>query len=163
TNTTGTLSNAPANILHEGNLTLGTIGGVSGKLVTHAAAVASGSFEFEPTANSGAYQIKITNAQMGQHSVITVPNPGAATANFLLDKGASNILTYQKFLGPESFMLAGNGDWAITRLAQGNYVYRHTVADESDIIGIDITPMIRNATDKGFRLNTFDVVYGIGS
>ncbi len=100
---------------------------------------------------------------MGQASVLSFPDPGAATANVLLDTGAANILSWQEFLGINNVLTFGTGTWTTTRVAQGNYVSRHTATDETSIIAIDITPSIRAATAKGFRLDSFDYMYSIGT
>jgi hypothetical protein len=42
-------------------------------------------------------------------------------------------------------------------------VSRHTAGDETSIIGIDITPQIRVAASKGWRLDSFDYIYSIGT
>lgn len=54
------------------------------------------SLVIKPTANSAAADIPtITNAAFGQASTLTIPDPGAATANFMLDAGttASKTIT----------------------------------------------------------------------
>jgi hypothetical protein len=111
----------------------------------------------------GAFDTTVRNSTMGQSSVISIPDPGAATANFLLDTGASNILAMQEFVSINEVLSFGTGTWTTTRIAQGNYVKRHTPGDETSIIGIDITPMIRTAASKGFRLDSFDVIYAIAA
>ncbi len=40
---------------------------------------------------------------------------------------------------------------------------RHTATDETSIIAVDITPVIVAATAKGFRLDSFDYIYSIGT
>src|SRR5438093_299515 len=100
---------------------------------------------------------------MGQSSVISLPDPGAATANVLLDTGAANILSMQEFVGLKNVLTFGTGTWTTTRIAQGNYVSRHTATDETSIIAVDITPQIRVAASKGFRLDSFDYIYSIAT
>ena len=58
-------------------------------------------------------------------------------------------------------LIASVGTWTRTRVAQGNYVLRHTDADDTSVIGIDITPAIRLAAGRGFKLASFDVIYSI--
>jgi hypothetical protein len=100
---------------------------------------------------------------MGQSSVISIPDPGAATANFLLDTGASNIIAQQQFVGLSNVLAFSAGTWTTTRIALGNYGSVKGQADETAIIGVDITPIIRVAASKGFRLDSFDVIYGIAT
>lgn len=112
----------------------------------------------------GNFSTTISNASsVGQSQVISIPDAGAATANFLLDTGSANILSMQEFVSINEVLSFGTGTWTTTRIAQGNYVKRHTPGDETSIIGIDITPMIRTAASKGFRLDSFDVIYAIAA
>jgi hypothetical protein len=66
--------------------------GVPGTLNIFPPTVASGKLTFTATNNTGNTTTTITNAAMGQASVISVPDPGASTANFALDKFA-NVFT----------------------------------------------------------------------
>lgn len=112
----------------------------------------------------GNFSTTISNASsVGQSQTISIPDAGAASANFLLDAGAANILAEQQFVGLSNVLTYGTGTWTVTRIAQGNYVARHTAADETSIIAIDITPIIRTTASKGFRLDSFDVIYSIGT
>jgi hypothetical protein len=113
---------------------------------------------------SGNFSVTISNAAAtGQSQTISIPDSGAATANFLLDAGAANLLAQQMFVGLKNVLTFGTGTWTVTRIAQGNYVSRHTPGDETSIIGIDITPMIRTTASKGFRLDSFDVIYAVAA
>lgn len=125
----------------------------------------SGVFTWHAINNGGGSfgTILTTAASYGQNQTITIPDAAASTANLLLDSGPANILSWESFVGVEDLLLGSGGTWNIVRLSQGNFVFRHTVADEADIIGIDVTPTIRTAASKGFRLNSFDVIYGIGT
>lgn len=162
TNTTGTLSEDPTTAISGGNIQAG-LSGTAGYLASFPATAARGSLRLVAANNAGDTVTQITNASMGQATVLTVPDPGAATANFLLDTGAANILATQEFVSINEVLSFGTGTWTTTRIAQGNYVKRHTPGDETSIIGIDITPMIRTAASKGFRLDSFDVIYSIGT
>lgn len=126
---------------------------------------ASGFIAIQAAVNAtGDFGTTISNATaQAQAQVVTVPDAGAATANFLLDTGAANILAKQQFVGISEVLTFGTGTWTVTRIAQGNYVSRHTPGDETSIIAIDITPAIRVAASKGFRLDSFDVIYAIAA
>jgi len=145
-----------------GNITSGSSGD-AGNFISFPATAANGTFIFEALNAGGAFNTTLRNAVMGQSSVISIPDPGAATANILLSTGAANIIAKQKFLGINDVVLFGTGTWTTTRIAQGNYVKRHTAADETSIIAVDINPVIVAATAKGFRLDSFDVIYSIGT
>lgn len=160
TNTTGELSDDAATAINGGNIQAG-LSGTAGYLASFSSTAAKGSLRVVATANTGDTLTSITNAAMGQASVVSIPDPGAATANFLLDTGAANIIAQQEFVGISNVLTFGTGTWTLTRIAQGNYVQRHTAGDETSIIAIDITPMIRVAASKGFRLDSFDYIYSI--
>lgn len=145
-----------------GNVVAGA-SGAAGTLISFPATAANGTLIISALNAGGAFNTTIRNSTMGQSSVVSIPDPGAATANFLLDTGASNILSQQEFVSINEVLSFGTGTWTTTRLAQGNYVKRHTPGDETSIIGIDITPMIRTAASKGFRLDSFDVIYAIAA
>lgn len=162
TNTLGTLSEDAATAINGGNIQAG-LSGTAGYLASFPATAARGSLRLVAANNTGDTVTQITNAAMGQATVLTVPDPAAATANFLLDAGTANILAMQQFVGINSVLSFGTGTWTTTRIAEGNYVKRHTAAAETSIIGIDITPIIRTTASKGFRLDSFDVIYSIGT
>lgn len=162
TNTTGNLGEDAATAINGGNIQAG-LSGTAGYLASFPATASKGSLRVTAVANTGDTLTTISNAAMGQASVISIPDPGAATANFLLDTGASNIIAKQEFVGIQSVLSFGTGTWTTTRIAQGDYVKRHTAGDETSIIGIDITPVIRVAASKGFRLDSFDYIYSIGT
>lgn len=140
-------------------------GGFVGLVQAFPTTATSGFIAMQAAVNgSGNFGTTISNATtQGQAQVITVPDSGAATANFLLDTGAANILAMQEFVSINEVLSFGTGTWTTTRIAQGNYVKRHTPGDETSIIGIDITPIIRTAASKGFRLDTFEVIYAIAA
>lgn len=75
----------------------------------------------------------------------------------------TDVTDYQQIVGINEILIASVGTWTRTRVAQGNYVLRHTAADDTSVIGIDITPSIRTAAGRGFKLASFDVVYSIGT
>lgn len=157
-------------------LTLGNVTATAGNLVAGSTASAgtvtsfsgTGSAEFLRLAaidNAGGnFSTTVSNAStVGQSQTISIPDAGAATANFLLDTGSANIVAKQQFLGINDVLTFGTGTWTTTRIAQGDYVSRHTAADETSIIAIDITPIIQVAASKGFRLDSFDYIYSIGA
>jgi hypothetical protein len=86
-------------------------------------------------------------------------NASAADLN-----GISTAKTdFQQFVSIQSVIAASAGTWTKTRIAQGNYAYRHTPANDTSILGVDLTPIIRVASLKGFKLDGINVVYSIGS
>lgn len=157
-------------------LTLGSVTATAGNITAGSTAGAGALTSFSGTGSAeflriaaidnagGNFSTTVSNASsVGQSQTISIPDAGAATANFLLDTGAANILAMQEFVGLQSVLNYSAGTWTRTRLAQGNYAQVKTQADDTTIIGIDITPEIRTAASKGFRLDSFDVIYSIAT
>jgi hypothetical protein len=159
---TGSLTASTSITATAGPITSGSSGD-AGSFISFPATGANGTFIFEALNAGGAFNTTVRNSVMGQSSVVSIPDPGAATANFLLDTGTSNILAKQQFMGINNVLTFGTGTWTTTRIAQGDYVSRHTAADETSIIAVDITPVIRATASKGFRLDSFDIIYSIGT
>ncbi len=156
--TTGNVAASAGNVIAGGAAAAGSVTSFAG----------TGANEFLRMAAvdnaAGDFSVTISNAvSIGQSQTISIPDAGAATANFLLDAGSANILAMQEFVGISDVLTFGTGTWTVTRIAQGNYVSRHSPADETSIIAIDITPQIRAAASKGFRLDSFDLVYAIAA
>ncbi len=145
-----------------GNITSGSSGD-AGTFISFPATAANGTLIVSALDAGGAFNTTLRNSAMGQSSVLSFPDPGAATANVLLDTGAANIIAEQQFVGISNVLTFGTGTWTVTRIAQGNYVSRHTATDETSIIAVDVTPIIRAAAAKGFRLDSFDYIYSIGT
>lgn len=158
----GTITASGAITSTAGNITSGSSGD-AGTFISFPATAANGTLIISALNAGGAFDTTLSNSVMGQSSVLSFPDPGAATANVLLDTGAANILAMQEFVGINDVLTFGTGTWTVTRIAQGNYVSRHTPGDETSVIAIDITPQIRVASSKGFRLDTFDYMYGIAA
>lgn len=145
-----------------GNLSAGS-SGAAGYVASFPATAAKGSLRLVGVANTGDTVTTISNAAMGQASVVSIPDPGAATANFLLDAGAANILTEQQVVSLADVLLTMGATYTMTRVAQGNYALVKSAADDTSGIAFDITPQIRTAASKGFRLDSFDLVYSIAT
>lgn len=106
TNTTGTISSAAANVIQPGNISAG-LSGTAGTLSSFPATATKGSLIIAAVANTGNTTTTISNAAMAQASVISIPDPGAATANFLLNTGANAMaagssITLAKVNGTEA-------------------------------------------------------------
>lgn len=160
--TTGAIGDDAATAINGGNIQAG-LSGTAGYLASFPATAGRGSLRFAAENNFGDTSTIISNAAMGQASTISIPDPGASTASFLLDTGAANVLTEQQFVSLNNLLLASGGTWTMTRLAQGDYGLVHTVADDASVLSFDITPILRAAANKGFRLNSIDVIYSIGA
>lgn len=77
----------PVPFIVGGNIQAGS-SGVAGDFISFSSTAAKGSLIFKAVANTGNTNTTVSNAAMGQASVISIPDPGAATANFLLNSGA---------------------------------------------------------------------------
>ncbi len=87
TNTTGTISSAAGNVTQPGNIAAG-LSGTPGTLASFPATAANGSLIVSALNAGGAFNTTIRNSTMGQSSVISIPDPAAATANFAVAPAA---------------------------------------------------------------------------
>lgn len=87
TNTTGTISSAAANVINAGNIQAG-LSGTAGTLASYPSTASKGSLKLVAVANTGDTVTTISNAAMGQASVVSIPDPAAATANFAVAPAA---------------------------------------------------------------------------
>lgn len=158
--------------------------GTAGTVDVYPTTVSTGKLQISAVSNAGDTVTVITNAVQAGARTYTIPDSGAS-ASFMMTEGAQTVngaqtftstvsvsgaLTsataksdFQIFIGINDIIAASVGTWTITRIAQSNYSYRHTAADETAIIGIDVTPYLRTTASKGFSLSSFDVIYTIGT
>jgi hypothetical protein len=87
TNTAGHLSEDPATAISGGNIQAG-LSGTAGTLASFPATASKGSLVIAGVANTGNTNTTISNVAMGQASVISIPDPGAATADFAIAPAA---------------------------------------------------------------------------
>jgi hypothetical protein len=87
TNTTGTISSAAGNVTQPGNIAAG-LSGTAGTVASFPGTALKGSLILAGVANTGNTNTTISNAQMGQASVISIPDPATATANFAVAPAA---------------------------------------------------------------------------
>lgn len=86
TNTTGNLGEDAATAINAGNIQAGT-SAVKGQLIAYGGSL-NGQLIINPVGNTGDTSITIQNAIYGQASVLTLPDPAGATANFALAPAA---------------------------------------------------------------------------
>lgn len=82
-NTTGNLTDDVATAINGGNIQAG-LSGTAGTLASFPATASKGSLILSAIDNTGDTDTTISNMAMGQASVISIPDPATATANFLL-------------------------------------------------------------------------------
>lgn len=75
-----------------GNLVAGS-SGHAGTVTSFPASASNGSLILQAVNAGGAFNTTIASGTIGQSSVITIPDPGAATANFMLDAGTTTAKT----------------------------------------------------------------------
>lgn len=92
TNTTGTISSAAGNVTQPGNIAAG-LSGTAGTVSSFPAAAAKGSLILAGVANTGNTNTTISNAAMGQASVISIPDPGNALGEFVIGAGATPFVS----------------------------------------------------------------------
>lgn len=123
-------------------------------------------YSIAPTTQTGGLEIKasdsagntittITNASQAAARTYTIPDAGA-NAEFVMN---TDLTDFVKFLGINDVLLFSAGTWTITRVAQGDYVSRKTAADDTTVIGIDITEILRTAASKGLKITSFDAIF----
>lgn len=89
TNTTGTISSAAGNVTQPGNITAGVSStGIAGTLASTPGTASKGQLILAAVANTGNTNTTISNVAMGQASVISIPDPAAATADFVVAPAA---------------------------------------------------------------------------
>ncbi len=87
TNTAGQVGDPSATAIHGGNLQAG-LSGTAGYVASFPATAAKGSLHLTGVANTGDTITTISNAAMGQASVISIPDPAGATADFVIAPAA---------------------------------------------------------------------------
>ena len=90
--TSGTVDDTAGAVIHAGTIQYGLSGTVGG-FIAYPATAANGFLELLAVNAGGAFNTTISNSTMGQSSVISIPDPGAATAKFLLDTGTNATAT----------------------------------------------------------------------
>jgi hypothetical protein len=92
TDTAGTIGQNAATAINGGNIQAG-LSGTAGTLISYPSTASKGSLIVAGVANTGNTNTTISNAAMAQASVISIPDPGIATANFALNNvGITNTV-----------------------------------------------------------------------
>ncbi|OGT30408.1 MAG: hypothetical protein A3E87_01610 [Gammaproteobacteria bacterium RIFCSPHIGHO2_12_FULL_35_23] len=87
--TAGTVNDDAATAINGGSLQAG-LSGTAGSVISFPATALKGSLAVTAVANTGDTVTTISNAAMGQTSTISIPDPGAATSNFVLTSSAAS-------------------------------------------------------------------------
>lgn len=112
TNTSGTISDDASTAINGGNIQAG-LSGTAGYLASFPSTASKGSLRLTGVANTGDTVTTISNAAMGQASVISIPDPGQTTSEFIIaDSAGTQHITsggLQADVGPVSVGLAAGG------------------------------------------------------
>lgn len=85
----GTVDDTAGAVINAGNIQAG-LSGTAGTFIAYPAAAANGNFIWAAVGNAGNFTATVSpKSTLGQASVYTIPDPGAATANFILDAGTA--------------------------------------------------------------------------
>jgi hypothetical protein len=84
TDVLGTIDDTAGAVFNLGNIYAGA-DSVAGTLRSYPATTATGYLGLTAVSSAGAFNTTIANASMGQSVVVSIPDPGASTANFVLD------------------------------------------------------------------------------
>jgi len=84
TDTAGTIDDNAATAVNGGNIQAG-LSGTAGVLRSYSSTGSKGYLEVAGVANTGDTATTVSNAEMGQATVVSIPDPGVATANVLLE------------------------------------------------------------------------------
>jgi len=91
--TTGTIDDTAATAINNGSIQAG-LSGTAGTLISFPASAANGSFIWAAVGNAGNFNATVSpKSTLGQATVYTIPDPGASTANFVLDAGNASSLS----------------------------------------------------------------------
>lgn len=91
-NTTGGLTEDPTTAINGGNIQAG-LSGTSGYLASFPATASKGSLRVVAVANTGDTLTTLSNAAMGQASVISIPDPVNALGRLLIGAGATPFVS----------------------------------------------------------------------
>lgn len=112
TDTVGTLANLTGTAINNGSLQAG-LSGTAGTLISYPSTASKGSLIVAAVANTGNTNVTISNAAMGQASVISIPDPGQTTSEFIIaDSAGTQHITsggLQADVGPISVGLSAGG------------------------------------------------------
>ena len=116
---------------------------------------ASGSVILSATASTGDFSTTITNADMGQSTVVSIPDPGAATGTFALVDIAQTFAGAQTFTAKPVISINDASNTSVTDVLQ----LTHTTSGAAGAnIGAGISVIIENDTDDTTESASIDWV-----
>lgn len=146
TNTVGTLSSAAANVINAGNIQAG-LSGTAGTVTSFPSTASKGSLILAAVANTGNTNTTISNVAMGQASVISIPDPATATADFAIAPAAlvnNNLIKASGTAG-----LIADAGFAATSVMQNNIVNTMTGVGQIILVKANGTEAANAVTASG--------------
>lgn len=105
---TGVIKDDVATAINAGNLQAG-LSGTAGAVMSYPSAASKGHLSMTAVANTGNTVTTISNAAMGQASVISIPDPGQATSEFIIaDSAGTQHITSGNFEVDAGNVIAGS-------------------------------------------------------
>lgn len=92
TDTAGTLANTTATAINRGSIQAG-LSGDAGTLISYSATAARGSLVVAAVANTGDTVTTVSNAAMGQATLVSIPDPADAAGMFLVGATATPFVS----------------------------------------------------------------------
>ncbi len=157
TNTTGTLSEDAATAINAGNIQAG-LSGTAGTLISFPTTAANGSLIISALNAGGAFNTTIRNSTMGQSTVYSIPDIGAATGGMVVSTGAVRLKSVAA-----AAAAGGNADQSFTdafcttgSVVIGNWVTQTTPASVIKIVPGNGSFVVTSSADAG--VGTFSYV-----
>lgn len=144
--TSGTIDDTAGAVINAGNIQAG-LSGTSGTLISYPATAAKGSLRVTGVANTGDTITTISNAAMGQASVVSIPDPAASTANFVVAPSALVNDNLVKASGTAGLVV--DGGVAIGQVMQLNAVNTMTGASSIVLAKVNGTEASNAVTASG--------------
>lgn len=115
--TAGTIDDTAGTIQNDGVIQSGK-SGVVGGFIAYPPTAANGFLELLAINAGGAFNTIISNSVMGQTSTISIPDPGASTANFIISKSGStqHIASGNLQLDVGNLLVGSSGNAAILEI-----------------------------------------------
>lgn len=118
----------------------------AGTVALFPSTTASGKLILAAVNSAGAFNTTISNASMGQSTVVSIPDPGNATANFLLSKGTQSASGALTFTGGLTLSTAGLTITDVNVVLSATTGTKIGTATSQKLGFYNATPVIQQAT-----------------
>lgn len=147
TNTAGALANLTGTAINAGSLQAG-LSGTAGALISFPSTASKGSLVVQGVANTGNTTTTISNAAMGQASVVSIPDPASATARFMVGATATPFVSgnIPKASGTGGLMV-DSGTSASSLVVNGGAITASSLTFDPTTSGIIGTTTVDDASE----------------